>query len=298
MTMPESYLGRRLRLLKDTQNPDGGWGYFAGKRSWLEPTSYALLALHQDTGSEHWERGWNLLREWQRDDGAWRPTAQVEDAHWSTALAVTLHCVRNVYDSRFRNGVDWMLDSAGVEGRLLQRVVAYFTNVSPTGHDLKYRGWPWRPDSVSWIEPTAHSLVALKMAAPHIGGALLKRRIVMGEGMILRRRCSDGGWNYGSTAALGIDLPSYPETTALALLGLQGNRDADLGPALARARQLYEQGQSPLASALLKLSLRSYGMKVPVEAAKETGRDLLVTAVESIGSAEGAFGLLRPPVNS
>ena len=37
-------LESRLALLKATQNPDGGWGYFPGKPSWLEPTAYALLA--------------------------------------------------------------------------------------------------------------------------------------------------------------------------------------------------------------------------------------------------------------
>ena len=292
--MPESYLGRRLRLLKESQNADGGWGYFPGKRSWLEPTAYTLLALHQEAGTANWDKGWNMMRQWQREDGAWRPTSCVEDAHWATALAITLHCVRGVYDGHFRNGVDWLLDSAGVEGRLLDRMISYVTKVSPTGHDLRYRGWPWRPGTASWIEPTAHSLVALKKAAPQIPGALLKRRIILGEGMILRRRCTDGGWNYGSKEALGVQLPSYPETTALALLGLQGNRDAELGPALARAKRLYDDRQSPLGSALLKVSLRAYGLNLGAESPKDPSRDLLVASIESIGCADGCYSLLRP----
>ena len=51
----------------------------------------------------------------------------------------------------------------------------------------------------------------------------------MGEAQLMDVRSRDGGWNYGSPAALGVDLPSYPETTALALVGLQGR--GDLGKA-------------------------------------------------------------------
>ena len=50
------------RTYEFTQNGDGGWGYFAGKRSWLEPTVYALLALHGRQKSAEWQKGWNLLR--------------------------------------------------------------------------------------------------------------------------------------------------------------------------------------------------------------------------------------------
>jgi hypothetical protein len=67
-------LETRPAFLKATQNPDGGWGYFPGKPSWLEPTAYALLALAGERGAAL-DRGWNLLRSWQRPDGAFRPCA-------------------------------------------------------------------------------------------------------------------------------------------------------------------------------------------------------------------------------
>ena len=50
--MVQDYLRPRLEVLRNNQNPDGGWAYFPGKRSWLEPTAYALLALHQEAESE------------------------------------------------------------------------------------------------------------------------------------------------------------------------------------------------------------------------------------------------------
>ncbi len=35
-----------LTALIAARNPDGGWPYYAGKTSRLEPTAWALLALH------------------------------------------------------------------------------------------------------------------------------------------------------------------------------------------------------------------------------------------------------------
>jgi len=56
-------LSPRFDFLRSTQNPDGGWGFFPGKQSWLEPTAYALIALHSDPSSrQNFDRGWNLMR--------------------------------------------------------------------------------------------------------------------------------------------------------------------------------------------------------------------------------------------
>mgnify|MGYP003352936601 CR=1 FL=1 len=49
--VPDAYLNTRLEALRAAQNPDGGWGYFPGKESWLEPTAYAAMALHGDAAS-------------------------------------------------------------------------------------------------------------------------------------------------------------------------------------------------------------------------------------------------------
>src|ERR1700730_16754734 len=89
--MAEVYLASRLDYLRRTQNADGGWGYFPGKASWLEPTAYAMLALHGDEKSSGaLRRAWRLIETWQMANGSWRAGAQVEDGTWVTALAVTL----------------------------------------------------------------------------------------------------------------------------------------------------------------------------------------------------------------
>ena len=36
------------------------------------------------------------------------------------------------------------------------------------------------------------------------------------------RQCADGGWNFGNASVYDVDLKSYPQTTAVALIALQG----------------------------------------------------------------------------
>src|SRR5579862_2837987 len=158
-------LASRFDFLRSTQNSDGGWGFFPGKQSWLEPTAYALMALHSDSASQPiFERGWKLMRSWQMPDGSWRPCAAVREPHWTTALAVTLHCLRGVTDDSFRRGIAWLTATSGVENGLQFRV-AHWINPSAVELDPSFKAWPWLPGCASWIEPTAHALVALKKAA-------------------------------------------------------------------------------------------------------------------------------------
>ena len=83
----------------------------------------------------------------------------------------------------------------------------------------------------------------------------------MGEAELMDVRCADGGWNYGSHAALQVDLVAFPETTALALIGLQGHRD--LGKSLDLAVRMARETTSPLARAWLSIALRLHEAEVP-----------------------------------
>ncbi len=126
-------------------------------------------------------------------------------------------------DSRLQNGVKWLVGSSGVESGWLNVVAARLRLVRQE-RDVGLKSWPWKPGNSGWVEPTAHALVALKQASAKISSGELRGRVQMGEAQLMDVRSRDGGWNYGSPAALGVDLPSYPETTALALLALQGRR--------------------------------------------------------------------------
>ena len=88
----------------------------------------------------------------------------------------------------------------------------------------------------------------------------------MGEAELMDVRCGDGGWNYGSSAALKVDLVAFPETTGLALIGLQGH--AGLEKSLELAARMARETVSPLARSWLTIALRVNGMDVPASAVK------------------------------
>ncbi len=288
---------RQLRLarLRAMQNTDGGWGYFPSKQSRLEPTCYALLAMHGDKPSaEAWMRGWSLIRSWQREDGGFRPGADIQVSSWATALVVTLHCVHGTYDSRFQKGVRWLLGSKGVEGSWLERALGLVMRM-PVDYDRRYKGWPWCAETSSWVEPTAHSVLALKKASGKVADPSLADRVSEGERMMLDRRSPDGGWNYGNRRVLQTDLPSYPETTAVALLGLQGSLlMTDPNSAVAAAEKHWQETRSRLAKAWLTISLRNYGKNVAFEGTEEPDDDLMLMSLEALACPDGGHQWLKP----
>jgi len=267
-------LAAHRAFLRKSQNPDGGWGYFPGKQSWLEPTAYAALALTSDpASSDHVRRAWNLVRSWQNADGGWRPSAVVTTSTWTTALAVTFGEAIGEHGPELDAGAGWLMASGGAESSTLNRVLR-FLGVSAVEREVKYAGWPWRPGTSAWVEPTAHALTALKRYARRKPDRAIRGRIDSGERMLLSVRCSDGGWNYGSPRALDVELPSYAETTALALLGLGARAPAD---AMEHARRLKERRVSPLAQAWLRIAL-----KEPAGAADLRHNDVLLAALEAL----------------
>lgn len=284
------YLESRLDFLRKSQNPDGGWGYFPGKASWFEPTTYAMLALHGRPESESdLQRAWGLLRSWQLPDGSFRPSGQVQEGTWVTAHAVTLASVRGVDDENVRKSIDWLLRVVGAEHDISMRAASFF-HLIKTKLDVSHEGWPWRDGNASWIEPTAHTLVALKKIAARYRTAEVNHRIQEGEKLILSRRGSDGGWNCGNPNVFNYDLPSYPETTGLALLGLQGR--SGLSGAIEVARRFRAETKSTLAKAWLQIALRCNGqeLEAPAESAWASA-DVMLAGVQALGHPDGNYRL-------
>jgi len=286
----DSYLGVRLDVLRRSQNPDGGWSYYTGKRSWLEPTFYGALVLHGDPAAD---RAWSLIKSWQQPDGSWPPTAGAAISGWGAALCLTMAQIRGEIDGTFLKGLAYLLKTAGTESEIWRRALAKFGLVDP-GRNLSLKGWPWKQGTSSWVEPTAHTLIALKKAYTALPAPEVAERIRSGQALLLDVRCKDGGWNYGSAWTLGEDQRSYPETTALALLGLQGRAEAAGSVDLAKG--WLQETPSSLARAWITIALRLHGIGVPNTNSPLRGSgspDLMVVALEALGAPEGNYRLLK-----
>jgi len=289
----ELYLESRQEFLRANQNLDGGWGYFPGKGSWLEPTTYAMLALHDPGAEPALDRAWKLVRSWQRPDGSFRPSGEVNDGTWVTAHAVTLASVRGVDDASVRASVDWLLRVVGAEHNMWTRTGS-FLHLIKARLDVSHEGWPWREGNATWIEPTAHTLVALKKIASHYRGPEVEKRVRDGEQLVLSRRCTDGGWNYGTPNMLYFDLPSYPETTALALLGLDGVSDPAVSQGLDVAQKFHAETKSSLGKAWLQIALRCHGKDVPTPPEGAfTSHDVMLASLELLGHPKGNYKLFQ-----
>jgi hypothetical protein len=161
-----------------------------------EPTALAAVALGDDA-SIAWLTGH------QHPDGGFGLRSGIVRADASTSLAAIA------------------LPAGEARERALDHVVADQAARVPwnrdTPHDPSTRGWGWTPDTFGWVEPTARSLLALRLLRP---GAVPQIRD--GIAVLADRECVGGGWNYGNRVVLGVDLPPYVQTTAIALVGAQG----------------------------------------------------------------------------
>ena len=294
--MDGSALSSRRDFLRQTQNADGGWGYFPGKRSWLEPTVYATLALQEDKAAT---KGFDLIQSWALPAGGWRTSAEVSEPNWTSALCLTAYVARDIRDEAFERGLARVLGTVGAEGSFAMEITQ-FLNPAIVEFDNRVQGWPWRPNNASWVEPTVHSVIALKKAAKLPGGSRhllsIRARIGSAERMLMNRRCDDGGWNYGNSRVWSRVLPSYPETTGIALLGLQNRSSKELEPSLSIAEKYWRETQSPLAKAWLTIALRNLGARIEPPAEPATVRpsqDILVAALQCLGEPDGGHHFLR-----
>jgi hypothetical protein len=229
------------------RNADGGWGYYPGKSSRLEPTAWAILALH---GAAAAADAAPVLQHWPSHDGLLLERAGGEPNHafHGLALLVMRAC-----------GVEHAAGNASLLGRL-QRVKGLASKSSPFyRQDNALQGWSWIADTFSWVEPTAWCLLSLKKWARKPGALVDSGRLDEAERLLIDRSCLGGGWNYGNSNALGQELKPYVPTTAIALLAMQDRAH----PAVERSLNYLEQHATSELSGtglgLALLALRAYG---------------------------------------
>jgi hypothetical protein len=277
--------------LIQSQNKDGGWGYYPGRSSWLEPTAWAFIALWNQGHADSCQRALAWMRTLQRDDGGVAPRPGVTASSWVASLWITAHCVAGHWDQGPTRALDWLLDTYGAEGARWRRWIERIRHSA--GYDPRFYGWSWFPGTHSWLEPTVHSVVALKLASRHARwhAGYIAERVDLAESMLLDRRCADGAWNYGARAALGVPLPSYPECTGQALLALQGRPELPAD----RVRTMiarWDSVRSPMARVWLQLAARLHGIDFP-PGVGNAARDLSVAALALAADADGNHKLLH-----
>jgi hypothetical protein len=216
----------------------------AARFATVEATVLAWLALAANgerlaTGHAAATSGWIAAR--QQADGGFEPHVGVSRSTWVTSLVLLLPfpIVRSI---RWRSAVEWLLRQEGRESSLVTRVREVLITGDLRGGRQRSAGWPFFPETASWVTPTAFALLALRKVRD-LGEVSeyrreIDRRLSAAREFLIARQCADGGWNHGSTRALGYEAPSYPETTGLALKALQGmavpSVKVELGKAAAR----------------------------------------------------------------
>ncbi len=221
-------------------------------------------------------RGLAWLERRRRPDGGWAPHPAVRESTWVTALAVKL--LAGSRDGRAAGGVRWLLKQEGAESRWLYRLVRRLHGAA--GDTAP--GWSWYPGTAAWVAPTAFTLLALEAAAGELPEAA--ERIALGRRFLLARVCRDSGWNYGTPNVLGVDAPSYPETTGVALLALTGESAPAVARALTKAEAALAGPVSAQAFAWLTLALAAHNRR-PAGLEPPSPRNVLDTALLALAAA-------------
>jgi len=273
-----------LQALLSAQNPDGGWGYRRGGSSWVEPSVYALLALRDlPEAAEAVRRGRAWLRGLQRADGGWAPHAAVRESTWVTALVLLLEGLEGAGD----RALGWILRQTGREATWLYRARMKLLGVS-SDYEAAPPAWPWYPGTAAWVMPTSITLLALRKVSKVRPEAEIRERIREGRRFLLVRRCADGGWNHGSSKALGFQINSYPETTGLALLALEAEKAPGLERSLEAAERHLARCRSAEGAAWLEMGLRAHGR--PASAPSSLREDTLMDAALRLLARRAAQG--------
>ena len=230
--------------LREARNADGGWAYHSAKKSRIEPTCWALLALSQGATPD-----FEPLRQWPRSENWLIDIPGAPPNHAFNAIAALTLLQSASTSSAAETIVRLLIASKGMT----------FGPDSVAQQDNSLEAWSWVDGTACWVEPTAWSVLLLKQRLARGPYPDAGERVRVGEQMLIDRACRGGGWNYGNSNVYGKNLLPYVPTTALALLALQNRRDE---PAVVRGLQQLQRDvlseRSTVALSLAIICLRAY----------------------------------------
>jgi hypothetical protein len=190
-----------VEALRRLRNADGGWPYFRGRKSRLEPTCWAAMGAGVPLAS-------TPVSAWMTADGLLADAATGDPNYAFNALAGLLAMADGA------TALAIQITSALVEVR--GEVVPPSPSIRI---DTSVPGWSWPQGTFSWVEPTSWCMLAVKRTAA--ASPAVTRRIADAERLMRDRACRGGGWNYGNSEVLGQLLPAHIPTTAVGILALQ-----------------------------------------------------------------------------
>lgn len=243
------------------QNADGGWPYVRGG-SWTEPTVYAVMALLEAGEMQAARRGLRWIEALQRPDGGWPARPGIDQSSWVAALVALLpeeHLPPRIH----AQAVEWLMGTTGQESTTVYRIREWLLG-NPTPPDQEFPGWPWVPGAAAWVGPTSLAILALEKENRRRPSAKVRWRIQEGHRFLMTRMCQGGGWNHGSSHALGYESRPYPETTGMALAALHGFEITRVQPSLDIAERFLTECKSADAFNWLRLGLHAHN-KMPAD---------------------------------
>lgn len=204
---------KALDFLRVHRNPDGGWGYRPGRRSLVEPTGIALLALAAAGDPPEKTAGLDFLRACRKGPAGVGIDPSDGEASWMAYAAILAFAGLGAGKEAERLAEAALAMEDASKRFSSDEVVSI---AATYGYDATIRGWPWTPGTTAWVEPTALFMIALVRA----GVPPAHERLESAVRLLVDRRVRSGGWNFGNPLNLSRELEASPLATALALAGL------------------------------------------------------------------------------
>lgn len=235
------------------------WSYRPGGPQGAEPAAITALALLSHGCADGARPALDFLRTIQRPSGAVPVSAGQRVPVWTTGWTLMAWAVacRGLTDGgeRYRSSAAraarYLLSQRGTAGPREARLVQ---------HNTALIGWPWVPETYSWVEPT--SLAILGLAAV---GYANHPRVREGVSLLVDRQLPCGGWNYGNTVVLGTTLRPHwlPSGLATAALACDPAYRKQYRTQIERACQFLRNGldgpHSPISLSWCWLALAAHG---------------------------------------
>ena len=162
----------------------------------------------------------------QLTSGAWTAGPEVGPPNaFQTALAVLALRSRRDPSATLAasRGIGWLSSLEPTERHWLWKWKFRLFDRQVRFDPDKY-GWPWVAGTVSWVAPTALTMLALD------AWQFKSVRIERANAMLLDRACLGGGWNAGNSVVFGVALDPHPDFTSMSLLALRGRSPSQADP--------------------------------------------------------------------